>query len=205
MATNLRYACNFSPRGWSAADWIAVGSPRWAWRGSWVQEEDHIRNQVPAGVSGEELLGARAPETYASQVWREPVCGPLRVGAEVSFDERMAPLVVLAPELGADCNSQPQYREHYEVVLYDEGINVWHHTMALGRPRWQKLAHQAFAVAPRQRHRLEVETGPAKLLVRAAGQEVQVPCPALPERCFVGLTGCEGVNRFYHFSVHAQS
>ncbi|MCC7265360.1 MAG: hypothetical protein IT369_22885 [Candidatus Latescibacteria bacterium] len=205
MAMDLCYTCSFLPQGWSAADWIAVGSPRWAWRGAWVQEEDHIRNQAPADASPEEWLGSRAPETYASQVWQEQVSGPLRVGAEVSFDHRMAPLIVLAPELAANCNSQPQYREHYEVVLYDEGINVWHHTFALGRPRWQQLARHPFAVAAGQRHLLEVETGPAALVVRAAGQQVQVPCPALPPRCFVGLTGCEGTNRFYSFSVYTSS
>ncbi len=205
MAMDLRYACTFSPSGWSAADWIEVGSPRWAWRGGWAQEADHIRNQVPAGASAAEMLGPRAPETYASLVWKERVSGPLRVCAELSFDDRMAPLIVLAPELGADCNSRPQYREHYEVVLYHEGINVWYHTMTLGRPRWQKLVHQAFAVAPRQRHRLEVEHSAGALVVQVAGQEVRVPCPSQPERCFVGLTGCEGINRFYNFSVYSQS
>lgn len=197
----MNYECSFSPQGWAAAEWIAVGSPRWAWRGAWVQEGDHIRNQVPADASPEDLLGPRAPETYASQVWRQQVHGPLRVRAELSFDHRMAPLIVLAPELGADCNSRPQYREHYEVVLYDEGINVWHHIMALGRPRWQQLARHPFALAAGQRHVLEVEKAAAELVVRVAGQQVRVPCPGLPEGCFAGITGCEGLNRFYHFSV----
>lgn len=204
-AEHLRYACTFAPQGWSAADWIGVGSPRWAWRGTWVQEADHIRNQVPAGAGEDELLGPRAPETYASQVWREQVNLPLRVCAELCFDHRMAPLIVLAPELGADCNSRPQYREHYEVVLYDEGINVWYHVMALGRPRWQKLAHHPLPLASRQRHLLEVETREAALVVRVAGAEWSVPCPELPPRSFVGLTGCEGVNRFYNFSIHTSA
>lgn len=201
----LHYTCTFAPEGWSAADWIAVGSPRWAWRGAWVQEADHIRNQVPAGASEAELLGPRAPETYASQVWRERVSGPLLVRAEMSFDHRMAPLVVLAPELSANCNSQPQYREHYEVVLCDEGINIWHHTFALGRPCWQKLAHHSFEVSARQRHTLEVEKHAAELVVRVAGREFAVFCPILPQCTYVGLTGCEGVNRFYTFSVHTQA
>ncbi len=205
MTMDLRYACAFSPQGWSAAAWIPVGSPRWAWRGAWVQEEDHLRNQVPSGASEEELLGPRAPETYASQVWQEQISGPLLVRAEMSFDHRMAPLIVLAPELSADCNSQPQYREHYEVVLYDQGINVWHHTFALGRPCWQKLAHHAFEVAPRQHHTLEVEKSAAELVVRVAGRELVVSCPDLPHSCFAGLTGCEGVNRFYSFSIHTPS
>ena len=202
---DLRYACTFAPQGWSAAEWIAVGSSRWAWRSAWVQEGDHIRNQVPTGASEDELRGPRAPETYASRVWKERVSGPLRVCAELSFDHRMAPSIVLAPELSADCNSQPQYREHYEVVLYDQGVNVWHHTFALGRPRWQKLAHHPFALAPRQHHILEVEKRAAALVVRVASRELALPCPALSDHCYAGLTGCEGVNRFYSFSVHTQS
>jgi hypothetical protein len=202
MAMALRYTCTFAPQGWAAAEWIRVGSPRWAWRGGWVQEADHLRNQVPRDAAEEEMLGPRAPETYASQVWGERLSGPLRVCAELSFDRRMAPLIVLAPELGADCNSQPQYREHYEVVLYDEGVNVWHHVMALGRPRWQKLAHHPFAVPARQRHVLEVEKRAAELVVRTVGAEFAVSAPDLPPSCYVGITGCEGINRFYSFSLH---
>ena len=200
----LRYACTFVPQGWSPSEWIGVGSPRWAQRGAWVQEDDHLRNGVPTGVPQEELLGPRAPETYASQVWKERLSGSLRVRADLAFDHRMAPLIVLAPELGANCNGQPQYREHFEVVLHDEGINVWHHTFVLGRPRWQKLAHYPLAVAPRRRHTLEVEKREAELVVRVADREFTLPCPALPQACYVGLTGCEGVNRFYDFSLCAQ-
>ena len=201
----LRCACTFAPPGWSANEWIEVGSPRWAQRGIWVQEEEHLRNGVPAGATPDELLGLCAPETYTSQVWRERVSGALRVRAEMAFDHRMAPLIVLAPELSANCNSQPQYREHFEVVLYDEGINVWHHTFALGRPRWQKLAHYFLSVAPRQRHTLEVEKREAELIVRAAGREFVLSCPALPQACYVGITGSEGVNRFYAFSLRSEA
>jgi hypothetical protein len=197
------YACSFAAGQWQATDWLLVKSPRWAWEGAWLQESDHIRNRVPVDASLSELQGARCGETYVSMLYRLPQTA-LRVRAEMSFDQRMAPLVVLAPEPVQNAAGQLEYREHIEVVLFDEGINVWHHQWSAERgPYWNRAAWARFRAAVGRRYVLEVERAGAQLVVRCAGHAFGVAL-ALPDRLYAGVTGCEGINRFYHFALWSE-
>ncbi len=191
----------FTPTGWNPADFILVKSPRWAHLGQWVQQADHLANAVPAGATGEEMEGKRAPETYTSMVWRQKVTGNVRLATTLAFTWRMAPLLVLAPELGRDAAGRPEYREHFEVCVFNEGVNVWHHRYADGRPSWHLAAYSRFPLKADTRYRLEVELKGQRLIVRIDGHEFGYQDESLPTSRYVGLTGCEGLNRFYDFSV----
>lgn len=191
----------FTPTGWNPADFILVKSPRWDYLGQWVQKADHLENAVPAGATREELEGKRAPETYTSMVQRQPVTGNVRLATTLAFTWRMAPLMVLAPELGRDAAGRPEYREHFEVCVFNEGVNVWHHTYADGRPSWHLAAYGRFPLQADTRYRLEVERKGQRLTIRIDGHEFGYQEDSLPPSLYVGLTGCEGLNRFYDFSV----
>ena len=202
------YSCRFAKGAWQAADWILVKSPRWDRLGDWVQEADAIRNQTPAEASAAELLGKRAPETYTSMVVARPFEGNLSIHATFSFEDQMAPLMVLAPELGKDAQGRPEYREHFEIVAYNLGLNVWHHTWVEGKPHWRKAAYWKFELQPKTRHGLDLQVnhssrGPM-LVLKLEEREMGYLEPALPTRGYVGITGCEGVNRFYDFSVRSE-
>lgn len=203
MTTTLSYSCLFAAGAWNPEDWLPVMSPRWPCQGAWLDEPDHIRNRVPADASLAQMQGARAGETYASMLYREPVEGALQVRAEMSFDECMAPLIVLAAEPAPEAGGRRAYREHVEVVLFDQGINVWHHHWSAERgPYWHRAAWARFAVAPHQRYALEVERAGPALAVRCGPHHFGVRLD-LPERLYAGITGCEGTNRFYSFDLTA--
>jgi len=202
------YSCRFAEGGWQAADWTLVKSPRWERLGEWVQEAGAIRNQTPPAAAAADLLGKSAPETYTSMVVAKPFEGNLSVRTTLAFEDQMAPLIVLAPELGKDAGGRPEYREHFEIVAYNKGINVWHHTWADGKPAWKKAAYWSFEVEPGTPCVLEVQVnhssrGPM-MVVRLDGREMGYLDPSLPTRCYVGITGCEGVNRFYDFSARSE-
>jgi hypothetical protein len=185
-----------------------VKSPRWDRLGEWVQEADAIRNQTPAAATPTDLLGKSAPETYSSMVVARPFEGNLTVRTSLSFDDQMAPLIVLAPALGKDAKDRPEYREHFEIVAYDKGVNVWHHTWADGKPAWKKAAYWNFELRPKTRYTLEVQVnhsshGPM-LVVKLDDREMGYLDTSLPTMCFVGVTGCEGVNHFHDFSVRSE-
>lgn len=197
------YSCAFSPESWRVEDWFVVKSPRWDFDGEWVQEADHIRNRVPADATPQQMLGERAGETYASMLYKEPQTA-LCVRAKMSFDERMAPLVVLAAEPVFNAAGHREYREHIEVVLFDEGVNIWHHYWSKERgPHWRRAAWLRFAVGANRRYALEVERCGSTLTVRCDGRVFGVEI-ALPESLYVGVTGCEGTNRFYEFGLFAR-
>lgn len=194
-------AVEFRRGAWNPKHFITVKSPRWAHRGRWVQEADHIRNAVPKDATPKELLGKRAGETYTSMVYREPVKGPFTARITTSFADRMAPLIVLASRLGKSADGGPEYRQHVEIVLYDQGVNVWRHFYKNGRPSWKKLAWMRLDLKPNVKHVLSVRRKGALLTVRANDREFGVRVEDLPESLYVGLTGCEGVNRFHDFSL----
>ncbi|MDD3953036.1 MAG: hypothetical protein PHY82_03870 [Lentisphaeria bacterium] len=201
------FSCLFSPGGWNKEDWVMVKSPRWDYLGIWEQEADHIRNKVPADATENEMLGKRAGETYTSMLWKEKISAHKKVVicAEMSFDYQMAPLLVIASEYGKDSGACPEYRQHWEIVLYDKGINVWHHQYADGKPSWYKAAALHTAFAPNQKVMMTVTINFAgkvpQLEIRADGKTFSYAELQLPKSFFVGLTACEGVNRFYSFSV----
>ena len=133
-------------------------------------------------------------------LYREPLAA-FCARVEMAFAERMAPLVVLADEPGRDQAGRREYRGHVEVVLFDRGINVWHHFWNRDRgPHWKKAAHLAFPAEAGRRYALEVERQGPALQVRLDQRVLEVGL-ALPERLYAGITGCEGRNRFYSFSL----
>ncbi len=208
LGTAAEFSCEFKPGGWDVSDWVMVKSPRWDYRGSWEQEADHIRNKVPADATEEEMLHKRAGETYTSMLWKEKISGSKKVviRAEMSFDYQMAPLLVIAPEYGQAADACPEYRQHWEIVLYDKGINVWHHQYADGKPSWYRAAALKTGFASNEKVTMTVTINFAgrvpQMEISANGKTFSYAELQLPNDFFVGLTACEGVNRFWNFSVN---
>lgn len=200
-----RLYCSFAQGQWDPDQWIMVKSPRWGHCGKWVQKESWIENAVPSDASNKELIGKLAGETYTSMVMKAKRSGSVRLRSTMEFADRMAPLIVIAPELGADKNGYPEYREHFEVVLFDKGVNVWHHQYSQGKASWEKMGNCRFSVEPGKKHELTVtlkhESKGKQLIVTVGQFSLTVMSEALPDSYYVGFTGCEGVNRFYDFRV----
>ena len=199
------FACVFTPDGWRQEDWLPVKTPRWNEIGAWKQQKDHLANRVPEGLSADEL--ADCHEAYVSMLWRTPVEGDAVISSTMSFEVRFAPSIVLAGELGdnAACGGMAEYREHWEIVLYADGINVWHHEFRDGKPYWRLAAWLKHPFAPQEKHRLEVKvafTAKVPLLtITCDGQTFGCMLPTLPKIYRAGITACEGRNRFYDFQI----
>ena len=132
----------------------------------------------------------------------------MTVSAKMSFDHRMAPLIVIAPELGVHAPSgAPEFHEHWEIVLYDLGINVWKHMWINNKPDWVKFSYMNAAFLPKTRYELKVsicETAKGETLeVECDGKEFGCFLPGLGKEFYLGIIGCEGRNRFYDFKISA--
>lgn len=183
---------SFGRGQWDPSDWWMVKGPRWDHTNEWIQESDHIRTDGPETVAG---------QTYTSMVWRHSIEGDVEIRSTMSFDERMAPLLVLGPEPAAIEGGIREYREHLELVLFDEGINLWHHTWANGEPAWTLPANWRFPVEARRKYALGLARRGDRLLVSLDDAPVGEHTLALPGPQYAGITGCEGTNRFYDFSL----
>ncbi|MBE6369860.1 MAG: hypothetical protein E7056_06870 [Lentisphaerae bacterium] len=199
------FECKFVPGGWNKNDFIQVKSSRWPNINGFKQEATHIVNICPADASPVEMLNKRAPETYAAMIYKNPISGNSEIKAEMSFDYRMAPSIVIAEKPGADANNYPEFRTHYEIVLYDQGINVWRHWFKDGKQVWRKMGYLNVKFLPNVKYELEVDI---KFTARGPVMEVSVGDhkfgfidDLLPREYYAGIVACEGVNRFYDFEI----
>ena len=201
------YSCFFAPGKWDKSDWFIIKSARWDHVGSWVQQSDHITNHVPPGLNEEERK--RSHKSYAAMMLKKKfdIAKTVTITSEMSFDHRMAPLIVFAPDHAKSPAGVPEFREHWEIVLYDLGINVWHHTFKDGKPYHVKAAYLLAPFKKHTRYRLICRISDTR-----KGRMLEVECDGKRFGChlasltgkdiFAGIIGCEGINRFYDFNIN---
>ena len=197
---------SFARGKWDQNQFQFVKSPRFKMNGAIIQNDDHIVNRVPAGLTEKELLGST--DAYCALLTKNKFRGSVTISSKMSFDHLMAPLIVIAPELGVSADGKhPELRDHYEIVLFYQGINIWHHRYKDGKPSWYKLAYIKADFRKKIVYDLQVtlyhsRKGP-QMIVKCDGKEFGC---AMPEefkatQYYAGLIACEGVNRFYDFRV----
>ena len=147
----MDFKCDFIPGSWQQNDFLVTRSPRWDYSSSWVQLDDCITNSLPDDMGSEDARTSRIGETYISMLYKQPLCGNIHVETTCSFAYRMAPLIVLSKEL------TPVLHEHLEIVLFDRGINLWHHFFHNGVPSWKLLAYQDLHLDANKKYRLTAQ------------------------------------------------
>ncbi len=199
------FNCDFEPGKWNKADFIEVKSSRWENVNTFKQEKCHIVNVCPKDATKIDMLSKRAPETYAAMIWKNPIKGNVIIKSSMSFDYRMAPSIVIAEKPGVSKKGFPEFRTHYEVVLFDQGINVWRHWFVNGKQIWKKAAFLKADFKPNTKYELKVQiqfTGRGPVwTVSCGGHEFGFIDDLMPKEFYAGIVACEGVNRFYDFTV----
>lgn len=196
---------SFEPGAWSSNDWILVKSPRFNYMHGFVQREDGIENECPP-IPGEEVFKKHCAKVYSAMVLKDMAEIGQTVSSVMSFDYRMAPVIVLSKGLERSAAGEPMFGEHWEVVLYDEGLNVWHHSTKDGKPVWYKAAYLKAPFNKDTRYNLEVtvskkRNGVKEMTVKCCGYEIGYADNDLPDSFYAGIIGCEGRNRFYDFKI----
>jgi len=202
---------DFSRGKWDTNDWMVVKGPRQGYCHGFTQRDDRIENETPE-LSPEEVFTKHAGTTYSSMLWKSRLALGVTVSTTTGWDWRMAPLVVIAPSLGvAKDGKTAEFREHWEIVVYDEGINVWHHFWKEGKgASFIKAASLALPAERRfksnVKHALSVTLhkdryGRKEMVCSCGGYVLQYVDESLPDSFYAGITGCEGRNFFWDFSV----
>ena len=203
---NKNFNAVFAPGKWDRSDFYMARSPRkkMNFLGEMVQEKDHIINKTPP-ISDEEIFKKYCDKVYACMMYKGSYSGRVEIRSKMSFDHRMAPLIVIAGPLGKCEEGMPRLEDHFEIVLYDKGINVWHHTYKNGVPSWYKIAFLEAAFKPKTIYELVIVLTKTKdktrMTVSCEGHKFGFDTPFVPETFYTGLTGCEGRCRFYDFQV----
>ena len=200
---------SFARGKWSCDDFEYVKSWRWRHFNKFEQTEDSIVNMMAPGLSPEQVYRSCHTSSYVAMLHRRRFSLGSTVSATMSWDYRMAPIVVLAPDVSANADGIPEMRDHWEVCLYDKGINVWYHYFENGEQKWYKaadyLAPENRPFKANERHGLTVKTelykGHRRMVVTCGDVTFAYVDDKLPETFRAGIIGCEGRNWFYDFKV----
>ncbi len=187
VAPKESFSCSFAEGSWNTSDWMSVTPPNEK-RHDWIQKKDCIDNGG----------------NYVSMLYRKPFKGDFLVSSKMDFAERMAPLIVIGIKTSDAPDGSKLYEELIEVVVWDEGVNVWHIKVVDGKSAAKKTAFWKFKLEKNTAYELSVRRKDKNLLISVGGHSFGYLENSLPEECLVGITGCEGVNRFYSFSVEKQ-
>ena len=203
----MKRKIDFAAGKWNPDEWTNVKSTRWDYVHGFEQCADHIVNKN-GPWSDEELYERHVTEVYSSMLLKEKFSGKHRFTATMSFDHLMAPLMVIAPELGKSADGKhPEFRRHHEIVLYNEGINIWRYDWNGKTSSWVLAAFLRSPFEAKRRYGLSVTVEPYKttrrMTVECDGRVFGFSDDALELDNYVGITGCEGRNRFYDFTIES--
>ena len=173
---------------------LVAGSARESFR----QREDRIEN-LP--------LGDGKHYAYVSAAYGKPLSTGASVSLECAFESYGAPLVTLANSIGRDKDGYPLYGDHYEIVVYSGGCNVWFVSAAPEGASSPIVAQNVlrlyFPIPGGERVTVKVQTGSRQgfLKVELKGYCFEVPAPHLADSFYVGFTACEGINSLYSAQI----
>ena len=216
------YNAKFVKGGWKSSDWEMVRSWRFDHDAAFLQMPGFIQNRVPEGLTDQELQGRKGHPGYAIMLLKKKFTGNTVISCTMEFDYRMAPGIIISSEPAKIAGGKLELREHFEVILYDDGLNLWHHYFEKGKPgskdprvirsgveqKWRKnnyLLEKKF-YKPKTKYELKVSVrytpkGP-QIEISCGGRTIGSYEPKMFSGSYrIGLVGCEGRNRFYDFKV----
>lgn len=143
---------------------------------------------------------------YISILEKEARKGKVSVETECAFEKFGAPIIVFTDDLQADENGHYVYGKHFEVVAYEEGINIWHIVPCPEKVEYPVdptlLATKKFAIDANSLIQMKVIIEGDCIKAWVNGEYLEAVVDDLPKDAFrVGITACEGINRFYSLTV----
>lgn len=176
------------------SDFFYVYSPICREFKTFTAENDHVRNLLTE--SGFEYISVQSKEKYGSGVEVSTVC---------SFDSYGAPLIVITDDIKEEAKGLKRYGLHFEIVAYENGINVWHILPFPQRTEKPieptKIAFSRFPIKAGSKIEMSVKIEGKKFIINVNGNMLEVENNDIPATFHVGFTACEGVNRFNNFTI----
>ena len=183
----------FSENTWDTGALCYAYSYRFEETPVFLQKADCIENREnPGATYGFDNISLLTPETYGPGTTLSMRC---------AFEDLGAPLLVLAPWMETDPRGIYRYGDYIEVVLWKNGVNVWRMWMKDGEVTWKQLLGVDFPVSGGEIHTLSVTVGTDTLEITADDRKILLAVEDLYPSFHLGLNACEGINRFYDFSV----
>lgn len=192
---------NFNAKESNLEDFMYAYGPSANGRKKFTQLEDCIANFTP-GESGHDDIFAY---DYISMITKKKYKNGVKFSTKCNFVKFGAPLLVFCNDFITEPDGTPIYQLHYEVVAYEKGINIWHilpFPEKTERPIKPTLIGKLeFDIAPDEIVDIRVEVKGKTITADIGGHIVSCEHPDIPDEFHIGVTACEGHNRFFDFIV----
>ena len=180
-------------------DFMYVYSPACKYYKEFIVEDDCIHNTY-----NDELQDW----DYVSMVSKKRYSVGTKITTKCSFAKFGAPLIVFSDDISKDENGRNIYGHHYEIVAYEDGINIWSIVRCPERKEKPifptKVGSLSFHVDENTLIELEVTVEKGKIIAKLCGQVLEVTYSEIPEKFHVGITACEGDNRFTELKIEGE-
>jgi len=185
----------FRRNSWNTNDFMYVYSPICKEYVEFIQEDECISNSFNSRINDYD---------YISMVTKEKYPKGTKISTRCSFDKYGAPLVVLTDSID-ETDGKKIYNLHFEFVAYENGFNVWRIVPFPERRERPinptKICRTLFKIKDDSSIDLEVEVKEKSFLVTVNGIGSEIWTDEIPESFHVGITACEGTNRFYSLTI----
>ena len=186
----------FEKGKWDESEMFYAYSPACADRATFRQEESAIVNGKGNSFFGYEMIPMFETKKRSKGMLAQADC---------LFESFGAPLIVITNDITKDKSGYFVYGQYFEVVAYEKGINIW-----FVKPNKEGaecpidptlLATKEFAILPNTRSDIKMQIEGNLIKGWVNGEYLEAKADNLPDEFYVGITACEGINRFYSFTV----
>ena len=161
------------------------------------------------------IVNARKSE-FTTILLKDRYTPGARISFTASFESYGAPLLVIVKDLERDEQGNLRFWDYQEIVLWEKGVNVWNFQKDetnSGNTRWDGfsavengiridwLMSNCHPLEAGKLYTMTVELGKQRLKVWVEGHYFELRVPSLPEKAYLGITACEGINRFYNLTL----
>ena len=188
---------DFSRGTWNTDDVTYAYSYRFEETPVFIQRDNCVENQQNSD--------ARYGFDNISMMSRKAYAPGARISTHCAFEGEGAPLIVIADKMFVDPRGVVRYGDYIEVVLYQNGVNVWRMWMKDGKVTWKKLMGVEFPVTHGDIHQLTTEITADRLNIEADGRKMSVLIDPMYSSFHLGINACEGINRFYDMVIEGET
>lgn len=174
-------------------DFVYVNSDRFPFEPRFFQEDDCI-------VNGKNSMMDDGFD-YTTIMTKKKYGKGTKIRLTCSFEKFGAPLITLTDKIIKNEEGNLRHSSCYEIVVWEEGLNVWHIFEENNKIKWVQLLWLKFHLESGVKHDLFVEIMDECVKVVLHGNEVSLRIEDLPEKVYLGITGCENINRFYNLKI----
>lgn len=187
---------DFKKGAWDEKDITHAYTYRFPFVNRFIQRDDCIENGKNPDM--QDGFGY----DYLSLVSRDKYPLGTTISTRCSFEGVAAPLFIFSDSLDLCEDGAYRYANYFEVVLYKDGVNVWRLWRdEAGEVKWHKRLGVSYPVSEKEIHKISVTLKQDYIVIDLDGMLFTLRAEDLFDSFHLGITGCEGLCRFYDMSI----